>query len=296
MIVKLKFGTIEGYYKISHNSSEQLQAEDVSGFSDTSSFELQGEEKEIKEGLLHSLAWDDVTVNLPKGKVELFPGLGIFFGTSGSGKTRLVNYIIHQLAQRASTRVSKIAFNEPDLIISDGSIATVSEDQLLEMVASFLASDADILFIDSIRTFIYSSKSGATGKGGIDMTMYTKLTELSILAQKFGKSINVVFNPISADKQVVDNVKEAVKGSIETLYFIDQVSGTLSVESRNHRAKREKITISYDPAKVSTTKEGALTSREDAIEFVATMTEGISGPLSGLVGRKLRDSYGNFGS
>lgn len=293
MIFKLKFGALTGYFEEKTGELTIMEATDGEAlFSKTSSFEINLNDDERKAGIEKSMNWPQYAVNLVKGQFNLYPGLGVIYGASGAGKTQLLNFVFKTLKDN-KIKARKIMFNEPDLLVSERSAAIVSEDQLLHEVAKFLISDDEILFIDSIRTFIYSVAGGATGKGGVDMTMYTRLTELSILAQLLGKSINVVFNPISADDAVVQNIKEAVKGSVETIYFIDGERRTLNSESRNYHAKRQMITVPYDPETLIG-KRKKVQAREQ-YEFKANLTEGLVGPLSQFGRKRISDTYTKIG-
>lgn len=292
MIIKLKFGTIAMFFQGQEGKINILEHEEGAKlFCPTSSFEIEMSEKERSEGIERSLGWSNYTVNLPKGEFPLFPGLGVIYGASGAGKTQMLDFVFRELRD-SGVGVRRIMFNEPDLLVSERSAAIVSETDLLNEVANFMISPDEVLFIDSIRTFIYSASGGATGKGGVDMQMYTKLTELSILAQLLGKSINVVFNPISADEQVVENIKEAVKGSVESLYFLDHGKRVLNIESRNHQAKRELVTIPFDPR---TLWKKMNKETKSVVEFEEKLREGIVGPLSSLVRAKIQTAYDRVG-
>lgn len=293
MKIKLRFGTLSSFFEIDDNKVTVLDPDKMKKlFCSTTSFDAIMNEEERKQGIEKSLSWENYNVAIPKGTFPLFPGLGVIYGASGAGKTQLLEFIFRALRE-SNIKARKVMFNEPDLLVSSKSAAMVSEDDLLAEVAEFIGSDDEILFIDSIRTFVYSSSGGATGKGGVDMTMYTKLTELSILAQRIGKSINVVFNPISADEAVVQNIKEAVKGSVESIYFIESDKGTLHIESRNHAAKRELITIPFDPKRLFTVKEK---KTKEVFEFSQSIDTGIVGPLSNLVRTKIDQSHERIGS
>lgn len=288
MKFKLKFGSLSMYFEAVNGKADVI---DEPLFCPTSSFEIEMTMNEREKGIDRAITWPNHSTELPKGTMPLYPGLGVIYGASGSGKTQLLNYVYRDLTAK-QVGVRRIMFNEPDLLVSERSAAIVSEVSLLQEVADFIVSDDDILFIDSIRTFIYSSTGGATGKGGVDMQMYTRLTELSILSQLVGKSINVVFNPISADEMVVKNIKEAVKGSVESLYFIDPIQRALHIESRNYQAKRELITIPFDARKLwhATNK-----TSKSPIEFEERLKEGIVGPLSALLRKKMHESYKQTG-
>lgn len=293
MKLKMKFGTLTTYVNLKKGEVDVLDPKDAeSDFCSSSSFDVLMSDEERKKGIEKSLTWAGYDVAIPKGTFPIYPGLGVIYGASGAGKTQLLDFV-YQALKESNIGAQKIMFNEPDLLVTSKSAAIVSEDELLYKVAEFIASDDEILFIDSIRTFIFSSSGGATGKGGIDMTLYTKLTELSILAQRLGKSINVVFNPISADEAVVKNIKEAVKGSVESIYFIESDKGTLHIESRNHAAKRELVTVPFDPKRLFSREEK---KSKEVFEFRQEITQGIVGPLSSLVRGKIKSSYDKVGS
>lgn len=302
--VKLQFGQYAGFFEV--NPSEEgekgikalsiKEDDEARKLSKYASFQIIGEKEDIKKGVIDSLAWEGVSVQLEKGAVPIYPGLGVIFGSSGAGKTVLTGRIVEGLNLMYPNNVKLIRFGEPDLKPEYTKMALVTEEELVSAVIEFIHSPAKMLFIDSIRPLIYSTKAGATGKGGMDMTLYNKLTELSILAQKLGKSINVVFNPISADKAVVDNVKEAIAGSVETLYYVDATSKNLHITSRNHKAKRRKVTIPYNPEIEAAKLKSSVA--EEILEFESELLAGSSFPgvLRDIYRKQMRSAYTNFGT
>lgn len=96
--------------------------------------------------------------------------------------------------------------------------AVTLESELYQQLTTFLNdSTKKVLIIDSLRHFFYTGK-GATGKGGVNMSMFTDLSALDNIANVYGKTIIALINPNEVDEEtynsMVHSLAASVKGTI----------------------------------------------------------------------------------
>lgn len=167
-------------------------------------------------------------------------GLTIVMGKSGSGKTALT---LGRLAANNES-VTYVRYAEP---LDDAMFVTrltnqrvysaTSEPDVIEYLLNHLFSEpdtTDVFVLDSIRYLVFAP-GGATGKGGVNMTLFTQLTHLDIVASLLGKSVVVVVNPLSDDQASYDLMIESALGSCSAV--VDVLNPT-SIRSNSRASGR----------------------------------------------------------
>lgn len=182
-----------------------------------------------------------------KHKIELPPGVTMIIGKSGSGKTKLALERMTAL----NKKVDYVRFGEP-LDRRFVQLLTKSKDEsrvdllshevdVANAIAEFLMDDTrQVLIIDSLRYLFYAG-GGATGKGGVNMTLFADISFLDNVANLRGKSLVVIINPLTDDDASYKSIIEAAKGSVSAL--IDVIS-TTSIRITSRYEERDFRTIS----------------------------------------------------
>lgn len=160
--------------------------------------------------------------------LELPPGVTIVIGRSGSGKTKFTlnnltlkndNVMYARFGEPLDYRFVEHMATNPE---SKGISLLDFEVDVASRIASFLFEDgSDVLIVDSLRYLVYAG-GGATGKGGVNMTLFADISFLDVVASRRGKSLVVVINPLADDDEAYKQIIEAAKGSVSGL--IDMVS------------------------------------------------------------------------
>lgn len=186
-----------------------------------------------------SQAARDVSISLTKAhSVELPAGLTIVMGKAGSGKTLLtlqrmtmlneaVTY--HRYAEPLDAGFTRAARENPNRVE-----LLFTEQELANRIATLLIGGpaGEVMVIDSLRYWVFTP-GGATGKGGVNMSLFTALTHLDILCTLLGKTLIVVLNPLTDDKAAYDQIVEVALGSCSGV--IDVTSPTqISVNTRSN--------------------------------------------------------------
>lgn len=156
-------------------------------------------------------------------------GLSVIYGGTGSGKSLLIGMLMNSLKKEDETLPFEyIPFRE-----HDPSSITCE----LELYQKILHSEKDIIFIDSIRTFLYTK--GVQGSKGLNMNLFPLLSNWNIMLRAAGKSVFVVINPIEYEEdepRVFTN-----SGSSLAKSWLEQLNG--SVEFVVHSSSPGKIRI-----------------------------------------------------
>lgn len=174
------------------------------------------------------VAREPVTVRLGGAeKLIMDAGAGVVLGKPDSGKSLMANTMAHH----NPGLVEVIRFREPE------ADSLLSERAFVEaLYRALYKSDARVVFVDSLRTTFYTS-SGPTGKGGVNMAIFTLLTAYDILARRAGKVILFALNPMSTDDVAIDYYLEASRGSVShTLYATAPKAFRVSSRSNKSRA------------------------------------------------------------
>lgn len=183
----------------------------------------------------------------PKHSIELPPGVTMIIGKSGSGKTKLA---LERMTALNPT-VSYVRYGEPldrrfvqqltkTKELSRVDLLSFEVDVAAEIADFLFHEDKDALIIDSLRYLFYAG-GGATGKGGVNMTLFADISFLDNVANLRGKSLVVIINPLTDDDASYRSIVEAAKGSVSAL--ID-VQSTTSIRFTSRYEERDFRTIS----------------------------------------------------
>lgn len=163
-------------------------------------------------------------------EVELPLGMLCIVGPSNSGKTTIIRELASQLNEDV------IRFHEPEYP------ALLSPKLLIKEINDFIFQDISdskfrkVMLIDSFKFFAYNSDShSAAISGGVSTSLFTDLTNLSLLAATFGKTIIVVLNFIAEDDRSRGNILNGLIGS---------TGGYISTGSRG--IKGDKFRFTYE--------------------------------------------------
>lgn len=178
-------------------------------------------------------------------QIELPPGVTIILGRSGSGKTKLAmghmtalnDQVIYARHGEPLDKyfVAQLAGNPAEAGIS----LLPFEVDVAAMIGRFLFQDgSDVLIIDSLRHLVYAG-GGATGKGGVNMTLFSNLSYLDVVVNLRGKSLIVVINPLTDDDAAYKSIVEAAAGSVSALIDVQSPTAiryTSRYEDRGFRS------------------------------------------------------------
>lgn len=181
----------------------------------------------------------------PRFKLQLPPGVTIIIGRSGSGKTKLAlermtalneNVIYARHGEPLDQRFVQSLMNDPE---KSGIMLLPFEVDVASAIAGFLFQDgSDVMIVDSLRYLFYAG-GGATGKGGVNMTLFADISYLDVVANQRGKSLVVIINPLTDDDASYKSIIEAAKGSVSALIDVTSVTNiryTSRYEERDFRS------------------------------------------------------------
>lgn len=167
-----------------------------------------------------------LAITLSPAKVkELRPGVHIMVGGTSSGKSTMAKYIA-----KHNKETQLLVFEEPE----EGDVI-VDEVNLGVAIAQAVEAGKRVLVIDSFRTLGYRS-SGNTGKGGLDMQLFTWMTHLDIWAKAAGIHIFPILNPINVDEEVVKLLREASSGAVQSAIIVNRPAAEITTRSDDDRA------------------------------------------------------------
>lgn len=179
--------------------------------------------------------YDDEPIKLAldgKNSLSFPPGVTILMGRTGAGKSKLA--LGHLAAMNRD--VLYVRFGEPldryfNLaagIYGDTGEAGIALASFEVDVAQWLA-DALLrarspgrayraVIVDSLRYLVYGP-GGNTGRGGVNMTLFTDLSFLDTVAARAGLSVILVMNPLAVDdadyNRLLDIAAASVAGTID---------------------------------------------------------------------------------
>lgn len=190
----------------------------------------------------------DVTneiVLAPRFKLQLPPGVTIIIGRSGSGKTKLAlermtalneNVLYARHGEPLDHRFVQALMNDP---AKSGIMLLPFEVDVANAIAGFLFQEgSDVMIVDSLRYLFYAG-GGATGKGGVNMTLFADISYLDVVANQRGKSLVVIINPLTDDDASYKSIIEAAKGSVSALIDVTSTTNiryTSRYEERDFRS------------------------------------------------------------
>jgi hypothetical protein len=158
--------------------------------------------------------------------LEIPVGVTVLLGKAATGKTLLAYE--HLFAQAVAGQICTaqyIRHREPgnDAYFSrvkDGNVkkAIFEQELALALAHNLLSEDgAELTIIDSLRYLFYSASGGATGKGGVNMTLFAALSDLDEVATSLQRRLIVIINPMSDDDTAFDAYVEAANGAVSAV-------------------------------------------------------------------------------
>lgn len=140
----------------------------------------------------------------------LLPGLTIIVGSTGAGKTTMLNHFRSQMTDG----------DDNDLFIigeEDGQPVErtyFSETHLLADALNYALENKRVAFIDSLRYLVFSSR-GSLGAGGVNMSLFSQLASFSTICRALGISIVTTLNPMvrDGDSQSVTQMAQLIAAS-----------------------------------------------------------------------------------
>jgi len=159
--------------------------------------------------------------------LKLPPGVTMIIGRSGSGKTALALSRMNALndntiyARFGEPLDRRFALELATVGADEGLFLHQHEAKLAEQIARFLfADDLSVMIIDSLRYLVYAG-GGATGKGGVNMSLFADISFLDVVAARRGKSLVIIINPLTDDDAAYKNIVEAAVGSVAALIDVE---------------------------------------------------------------------------
>lgn len=189
---------------------------------------------------------DGVRVNLVRqdGKysLDLPTGVIVVMGMSGSGKTRLTRDFM--FANNARSRY--VTYGEPVqqnfAELYPGADVAEFEPMLATTVATYLIDPStDLVIVDSLR-YLFYGEGKSTGKGGVNMELFTSLTFLDNVASALGKTVIVIINPLTDDPAVFKFYEEAAMGAVAGVITMIEPTKA-SITTRLGRRERRAVQI-----------------------------------------------------
>lgn len=148
--------------------------------------------------------------------IGIYPGVTLIMGASSTGKTYLSKLLTVEADKavkqsNSSATVQRVAYVEPE----DGAI-TQSSVLADVVVAAMLSETNRMLAIDSFREFAFVGGSN-TGKGGVNMSLFTELTRLDLHCRELGFSLLVTLNILQDDDATMRYYDNAAIGSVTSV-------------------------------------------------------------------------------
>lgn len=182
-----------------------------------------------------------------KYTVDLPIGVTVLLGKSGKGKTRFAFDHLFTSAQSRGEKPLYIKMHEPGdeekmiAVAKDGNLSIPEFELFLANTLGQALFDHshDFIVIDSLRYLFYSSSGGATGKGGVNMSLFMDLTHLDVLATRLRQRLVVVINPMTDDDAAFDFYVEAAVGAVAGVIVMS--SSTSARSTTRYAQTREMI-------------------------------------------------------
>lgn len=172
---------------------------------------------------------EPIDVRLGRGKtdtIKLYPGVTVIMGKAGSGKTltaydHIFRSLIAKYGKDFAHYTKIFEPGESERFDAGSTSEPVFEAEFAATLAHHLLNTTTRVYIvDSFRYLFYGSGTGATGKGGVNMSLFMDLTHLDTVARKFGKSIVVLVNPMTDDDTAFDFYIEAAVGAVSSVLIM----------------------------------------------------------------------------
>lgn len=189
------------------------------------------DEKEARE-LYHScriredyfeLSSTPITIPLGRGSngsIPLVPGVTTLFSLRGGGKTVLSDYVAAYLADEYPDEgVSLIKFGEPEALSRSNRSTISSDTEMMVELCRELLGKSRVIIIDSFKQLIFQ-KSGNTGSGGVNLQLLSVVSQLSIIAERLGKTILIAWNPQTSKEEVITEWLNQIESSVTSVFYI----------------------------------------------------------------------------
>lgn len=230
-----------------------------------------------------ALPWEPIRVDVAIGRdtrskparLLMSAGVHVIIGAANTGKTALTMAI----TTSQPTDTSRIIYLEPpemSVLHRQSQVVLASEGDLALKLASSLTDERkSIIIVDSFRALFYAPSRGGTGAGGVNMSLYTHLTMLDIIARVFGKLLLIVINPLTNDQAKLDYYIEAAEGSVEGVIIptgVDVAAKTLAFTSRSRTIgnRRSRDTVINLPPRHTTAEMLDLAATDAAEDHTLT--------------------------
>jgi len=154
-------------------------------------------------------------ITLGDRTLSLESDLLVVLGLTGSGKSTLGKDIASQLGES----ITLLNFVET---VDPGEIMITDPNVLLDKIRTWLMDDDGpmVMEVDSFRYFVYINNTKAnTGKGGINMGLFTDLTSLQYIAQQRGKVLIITLNPGELEEEAYESLANNLAAGITTISF-----------------------------------------------------------------------------
>lgn len=164
--------------------------------------------------------------NTRNAEFFLCTGVHVIAGGSKSGKTTLLNRMMDEVDMIHNATMPRIIYLEPAFN------SIMSPSQLYDTLAGYLLHPEHmVIAIDSLRAFVYTAASGATGKGGVNMAIFSHLTALDNVARALGKAVIITLNYLLDDDSLQATLNNALIGSV-TSAMLTKDPGVFELSTR----------------------------------------------------------------
>jgi hypothetical protein len=255
------------------------------------------------DGILNAYSNSEPILSVPtsaRSSLYIPEGLTVLIGLSGMGKTDIMRYVNMKLNQSSDTPCRLIRYGEPDEL-EVGSFTQrfpIQDEQsmLLLLGACMLKGRVSTIIVDSFSAVLYSSSSGPTGSGGINMLIPGYLRALSIIALALRRRLVIALPPMTENEETIQNLVEAIRTSVQSVAFLNTTSSfRFTTRDRRWRTrdwKTQNFSMDYIHQFIDAEDEGGAVRDEDPKPFeIFSSKEGqIEPPLSQIVKQKFTDS------
>lgn len=202
---------------------------------------------------------ETLSVHLAPAKTKhLRPGVHLVVGGTSSGKSTMGKYIVNH-----NELATRLIFEEPE----EDDDVIVDEVNLGVAIAQAVESGKRIIVVDSFRTLGYRASSN-TGKGGIDMQLFTWTTVLDLWAKAAGIHVFGIVNPLSVDEELLAQLQSATAGAVQSAIIVAKPSAQISTRSDVDRAW-DSFAFRVSARELAAPVVGALPTRESALTGVS---------------------------
>lgn len=181
---------------------------------------------------------------------EIDPGISLLLAPTRWGKTYFTvrGVIPAAYAIYEPDAVRAISYVEPYELTPGVAMEHIADPiQLMVNLAEFVMNpDQQVLFLDSLRAFVYDASVGGTGEGGMDEYLSVQLTALSNVLARAGKIVFATLNPmISSDnKERYDRLVDKIVASVP-LVIVGRQSRVVDIYQRGVSAPSRSVSNAH---------------------------------------------------